>query len=85
MEDLDQYVNDRPYTLSSFTSVAMGRALGTAMTGRSKGRQELAEKKIPLTAVLSVVACRGGDALLRELRPGHALAHRTGKDGAPGA
>src|SRR5215467_2056234 len=40
---LDQYVNDRPYVLSSFTSVALGRALGTAMTGRSKGRQELAE------------------------------------------
>lgn len=64
---LDQYVNDRPYALSSFTSVAMGRALGTAMTGRSKGRQELAVQKIPLTAVLSVVACRGGDGLLREL------------------
>jgi 3' terminal RNA ribose 2'-O-methyltransferase Hen1 len=64
---LDQYVNDRPYALSSFTSVALGRALGTAMIGRSKGRQELAEQKIPLTAVLSVVACRGGDGLLREL------------------
>ena len=47
---LDQYVNDRPYVLSSFLSVAMGRALGTAMTGRSKDRQELAEQKIPLTA-----------------------------------
>jgi 3' terminal RNA ribose 2'-O-methyltransferase Hen1 len=64
---LDQYVNDRPYVLSSFMSVAMGRALGTAMTGRSKGRQELADQKIPLTAVLSVVVCRGGDGLLREL------------------
>jgi 3' terminal RNA ribose 2'-O-methyltransferase Hen1 len=64
---LDQYVNDRPYVLSSFLSVAMGRALGTAMTGRSKGRQELAEQKIPLTATLAVVACRGGEPLLREL------------------
>jgi len=45
---LDQYVNDRPYVLSSFMSVAIGRALGTAMTGRSKGKQELAEQKIPL-------------------------------------
>jgi hypothetical protein len=26
---LDQYVNDRPYVLSSFLSVAMGRTLGT--------------------------------------------------------
>jgi 3' terminal RNA ribose 2'-O-methyltransferase Hen1 len=64
---LDQYVNDRPYVLSSFLSVAMGRALGTAMTGRSKGRQELADQKIPLTATMAVVACRGGEQLLREL------------------
>ena len=55
---LDQYVNDRPYVLSSFASVAIGRVFGTAMTGRSKGRQDLAEQKIPLTAVLSVVNCR---------------------------
>jgi len=64
---LDQYVNDRPYVLSSFLSVAMGRALGTAMTGRSKGRQELADQKIPLTATLAVVACRGGEQVLKEL------------------
>lgn len=64
---LEQYVNDRPYVLSSFTSVAIGRALGTAMTGRSKGRQELAERRIPLSATLHVIACRGGEALLREL------------------
>jgi 3' terminal RNA ribose 2'-O-methyltransferase Hen1 len=64
---LDQYVNDRPYVLSSFLSVAMGRALGTAMTGRSKGRQELADQKIPLAATMAVVACRGGEQLLREL------------------
>jgi 3' terminal RNA ribose 2'-O-methyltransferase Hen1 len=62
----EQYVNDRPYVLSSFTSVALGRILGTAMTGRSKNRQELAEQKIPLTAVLSVVACRR-KSLLHEL------------------
>src|SRR6266550_1720497 len=64
---LDQYVNDRPYVLSSFLSVAMGRALGTAMTGRSKGRQELADQKIPLIATLAVVSCRGGEQLLTEL------------------
>ena len=64
---LDQYVNDRPYVLSSFASVAMGRAFGTAMTGRSKGRQDLADKKIPLTVTLSIVACRGGEGLLRDL------------------
>ena len=64
---LDQYVNDRPYVLSSFLSVAMGRAFGTAMTGRSKGRQELADQAIPMIAQLTVVACRGGEGLIREL------------------
>lgn len=64
---LDQYVNDRPYVLSSFLSVAMGRALGTAMTGRSKGRQELADRAIPLVARLAAVSCRAGEGLLREL------------------
>ena len=64
---LDQYVNDRPYVLSSFLSVAMGRAFGTAMSGRSKGRQELADLPIPLTANLTVVACRAGEGLIREL------------------
>jgi 3' terminal RNA ribose 2'-O-methyltransferase Hen1 len=64
---LDQYVNDRPYVLSSFLSVAMGRALGTAMTGRSKGRQELADRAIPVVVTMAVVSCRAGEALLREL------------------
>ena len=63
---IEQYVNDRPYVLSSFTSVALGRIFGTAMTGRSKNRQELADQKIPLTATLSVVACRR-ESLLHEL------------------
>src|SRR5205809_1350020 len=64
---LDQYVNDRPYVLSSFMSVALGRAFGTAMTGRSKDRQELADQKIPLKATMAVVACRGDESFLREM------------------
>ena len=32
---LDQYVNDRPYVLSSFLSVAMGRALSRCCTSKS--------------------------------------------------
>src|SRR5436190_22502662 len=39
---LDQYVNDRPYVLSSFFTVALGHAFGTARSGRSRGRHELA-------------------------------------------
>jgi 3' terminal RNA ribose 2'-O-methyltransferase Hen1 len=64
---LDQYVNDRPYVLSSFLSVALGRALGTAMSGRSKDKQDLADQPLPLTAHLAVVACRAGEGLIREL------------------
>jgi len=64
---LEQYVSDRPYVLSSFLSVAIGRSLGTAMTGRSKGRQDLADQPIPLSATLAVVACRPGEGLIREL------------------
>jgi 3' terminal RNA ribose 2'-O-methyltransferase Hen1 len=66
---LDQYVNDRPYVLSSFLSVAMGRAFGTAMSGRSKGRQELADQAMPLTATLTVVSCRAGASrTIRQIR-----------------
>lgn len=47
---LDQYVNDRPYVASSFLSVAIAEVFGTAMSGRSKDRQALAETPIALTA-----------------------------------
>jgi len=64
---LAHYVNDRPYAASSFLSVALGRLFGTAMSGRSKERQELADRPIPLEASLPVVPCRGGEDLARRL------------------
>jgi 3' terminal RNA ribose 2'-O-methyltransferase Hen1 len=64
---LGHYVNDRPYVASSFLSVALGRLFGTAMSGRSKERQELADQPIPLEAWLPVAACRGGEDLARRL------------------
>lgn len=64
---LEQYVNDRPYAASSFLSVAIARTFGTAMTGRSKERQELADKPLPLEALIAVLPCRGGEDLLRRL------------------
>lgn len=64
---LGQYVNDRPYAASSFVSVAMSKAFGTAMTGRSKERPELAATPIPLAVHLPVVPCRGGEVVLRRL------------------
>src|SRR5690242_19245820 len=33
---LEPYVNDRPYASTSFLSVAIAQAFGTAMNGRSK-------------------------------------------------
>jgi 3' terminal RNA ribose 2'-O-methyltransferase Hen1 len=64
---LQQYVNDRPYTANSFLSVALGEMFSTAMGGRSKERQALADTAIPLTANLPVVASRGGIELLEQL------------------
>ena len=64
---LEQYVNDRPYVVSSFLSVAIADVFGTAMGGRSKDRPELAEASIPLEATLEVVPCRGGEGLLYRL------------------
>ncbi len=64
---LEQYVNDRPYAASSFLSVAIARLFGTAMTGRSKERQELADTSLPLEVRIAVLPCRGGEDLLRRL------------------
>ena len=64
---LEQYVNDRPYVASSFLSVAIAQVYGSALSGRSKDRPELAEAPLPLEAKLAVVPCRGGDKFLRRL------------------
>lgn len=64
---LGHYVNDRPYVASSFLSVALGRLFGTAMSGRSKERQDVADQAIPLEAWLPVASCRGGEDLARRL------------------
>lgn len=64
---LEHYVNDRPYVASSFLSVAIGEVFGTALSGRSKERPELASRELPLEARLSVLPCRGGEAFLRRL------------------
>ncbi len=64
---LGQYVSDRPYAASSFLSVALSRTLGSALGGRSKGRQEVADTPLPLTARLTPLPCRGGEGFLRSL------------------
>jgi 3' terminal RNA ribose 2'-O-methyltransferase Hen1 len=64
---LEQYVNDRPYVASSFLSVAIAQVFGSALAGRSKGRPELVESRLPLEAGISVLPCRGGEQFLRKL------------------
>jgi 3' terminal RNA ribose 2'-O-methyltransferase Hen1 len=62
---LAQYVNDRPYTASSFMSVAISQVFGSALQGRCKDRPELAAMAIPLTARIDVLPVRGGEHFLR--------------------
>ena len=64
---LQPYVNDRPYVASSFLSVAVGDAFGTALSGRCKERPELATTPLPFFVELTGLPCRGGEGLLRAL------------------
>jgi 3' terminal RNA ribose 2'-O-methyltransferase Hen1 len=64
---LEQYVNDRPYVASSFLSVAISQVFGTAMSGRSKERPELAETALPFQVKIAALPCRGGKEVLRRL------------------
>jgi 3' terminal RNA ribose 2'-O-methyltransferase Hen1 len=64
---LEQYVNDRPYVGSSFLSVAIADVFRSALSGKSRERQELADTAIPLVARLPVLPCRGGEPFLRSL------------------
>lgn len=63
---LAQYVNDRPYTASSFLSSAIAEFFSNAMSGRSKERQQVADTPIPLKATLPVLGCRSGEKLIRD-------------------
>ena len=64
---LAQYVNDRPYAASSYLAVALGSVLRSAMAGRSRERQELADSPLELTATVSPLLVRGGRGLLERL------------------
>jgi 3' terminal RNA ribose 2'-O-methyltransferase Hen1 len=64
---LEQYVNDRPYAASSFLSVAIAEVFGSALSGKSKERPELADTPLPLRVTFSALPCRGGEEFLRKL------------------
>jgi len=59
------YVNDRPYVVSSFTSVVLAKVFGTAMSGRCDSRPELAASPIPVEVEIPVLPCSGGEEVLR--------------------
>lgn len=62
---LFDYVNDRPYTASSFMSTAISRIFGTAMNGRCDKKQELADSPIKLTACIHMI--QGKDEFARKI------------------
>jgi len=64
---LFDYVNDRPYVSSSFMSTAISKVYGTAMTGRCDKRQELADSALDLTAIVTMLPCRGDTAMLESV------------------
>ena len=64
---LRQYVNDRAYVASSFMSTALLKVFGSAMSGSSKDRPDLATTAIPLTARLAMLPSKGGEPILRRL------------------
>jgi 2-polyprenyl-3-methyl-5-hydroxy-6-metoxy-1,4-benzoquinol methylase len=66
---LEQYVNDRPYVASSFLSVALSKAFGTAMNGTCKDRPALPAEALPLAITVAVVAAPGPDWPRRLFEP----------------
>jgi 2-polyprenyl-3-methyl-5-hydroxy-6-metoxy-1,4-benzoquinol methylase len=66
---LEQYVNDRPYVASSFLSVALSKAFGTAMNGTCKDRPTLPEQPLPLVVTVAVVSAPGPDWPRRLFEP----------------
>ena len=58
------YVNDRAYTTSSLLCTALTKSFGSALGGRSRERQELADSPLPLEVRLPEVSARGGEALV---------------------
>lgn len=66
-QQLEEYVNDRPYVASSYFSVALARVFGTALAGTCQKRPELVDRKLPLEVTIEVIRARGGTAILKTL------------------
>ncbi|HZO57534.1 MAG TPA: 3' terminal RNA ribose 2'-O-methyltransferase Hen1 [Bryobacteraceae bacterium] len=66
-QQIENYVNDRPYVASSFTTVAIGRVFGTALAGNCNKRPDLVATKLPLELIVEVVRSRAGAELVHKL------------------
>ncbi|MDR2034228.1 MAG: 3' terminal RNA ribose 2'-O-methyltransferase Hen1 [Helicobacteraceae bacterium] len=64
---LFDYVCDRPYVSSSFTSVAIARIFGSAMSGRSDEFQDLADAKLDLSATIVTLPCKSDISMLNRV------------------
>jgi 3' terminal RNA ribose 2'-O-methyltransferase Hen1 len=62
---LSQYVNDRPYVASSYLSVALAQAFGTALGGRCKDRPDRVDELWPLSASIPAVDCDAGESFIK--------------------
>lgn len=82
---LDQYVNDRPYVANSFLSVALTRTLGQSLAGKSKERQNLADRALPLIIHIAPIAVSGGVDMVHSLfEPlGYEIETQIFDDGGP--
>ena len=66
---LFDYVNDRPYVSSSFLSTAISKVFGTAMTGRSKEMQQLADTPLMLKTKVHMLAASNKNMLSEIFEP----------------
>lgn len=64
---LFDYVNDRPYTSTSFMSTAISRVFGTALKGVCDKKQELADTPLKLTAKIFSLKDNGDENLAKQI------------------
>ncbi len=66
-QQLEDYVNDRPYVASSYFTVALARVFGTALAGNCQQRPELVDFQLPLKITIEVIRSRAGSEIFRKL------------------
>lgn len=64
---LHHYVNDRPYTASSFTSVAIAKTFSSALNGTCKDRPELVEQIMLFEVSIPVMKVRAREGILENI------------------